>query len=459
MKQYDAIIIGFGKGGKTLASELAAHNRKVAMIERSDQMYGGTCPNIACIPTKTLIHQAKMFRQNDPRTFMEQAEDYKLAINRKNDLTHLLREKNYRKLAEDPNITVYTGEASFLSADTVQVTTPYETLTLQSPEIFINTGSEPVMPPIRGLDKSQNVYTSTTLMQLKELPRRLLIIGGGYIGLEFASMYAEFDSKVTILDQNDRFLPREDKDIADYVKETLEKKGISILTNVHIESVYDTAGGTTVTYVDQKDGLPYFTEGDALLVATGRKAYTKNLNLEAAGIQTDARGNILVDEQLRTTSPNIHALGDVKGGLQFTYISLDDYRIVRDHLFGEQKRTTADRTPVPYSVFIDPPLSHIGMNEEEARQKGIGIKVATLPASTIPRAHTLGENDGILKAIVDAKTGKILGCTLFCAESHEVINLVSMAMKIGQDYTFLRDFIFTHPAMSEALNSLFAKIE
>lgn len=211
-----------------------------------------------------------------------------------------------------------------------------------------------------------------------------------------------------------------------------------------------------VTFVDSQTGETVELEADAVLLATGRRPNTNNLNLEAAGVEVDARGAIIVDDYLTTTHPNIRAVGDVKGGLQFTYISLDDYRIVREDLFGDKERKTTDRNPVSYSVFIDPPLARIGMNEEEARKQNLDVVVKKLPVMAIPRAKTLGETDGLLKAIIDKNTRKILGCTLFAPDASEVINTVAIAMKTGQDYTFLHDFIFTHPSMSEALNDLFA---
>ena len=285
-------------------------------------------------------------------------------------------------------------------------------------------------------------------MELTKLPRRLVIIGGGYIGLEFASMYASFGSQVTVLESYPELIVREDRDIAASVKETLEKKGIVFRMNAKVQSVKHISDSQTGEVVE--------LEADAVLLATGRRPNTKDLNLEVAGVETDARGAIIVDEYLKTTQPNIRAVGDVKGGLQFTYISLDDYRIIREDLFGDKERTTNDRNPVSYSVFIDPPLARIGLNEEEARKQNLDIIIKKLPVMAIPRAKTLGETDGLLKAVIDKNTGKILGCMLFAPDSSEVINIVAVAMKTGQDYTFLRDFIFTHPSMSEALNDLFS---
>ena len=456
MNAFDVIIIGFGKGGKTLAAEFAKRGQKVAIIERSDKMYGGTCINIGCIPTKTLVHQAKMASALKDATFEERSEFYRNAVSVKESVTSALRDKNYHNLADNPNVTVYTGIGSFVSADVVAVRTATEEIRLTSKQIIINTGAETVIPPIEGVAGNPFVYTSTSIMELADLPRRLVIIGGGYIGLEFASMYASFGSQVTVLESYPELIAREDRDIAASVKETLEKKGIVFRMNAKVQSVNRVEDKAIVTFAESQTDEVFVLEADAVLLATGRRPNTKDLNLEVAGVEVDVRGAIIVDEYLKTTNPNIRAVGDVKGGLQFTYISLDDYRIVREDLFGDKERRTGDRNPVSYSVFIDPPLSRIGLNEEEARRQNRDIIVKKLPVMAIPRAKTLGETDGLLKAIIDKNTGKILGCVLFAPDSGEVINTVAVAMKTGQDYTFLRDFIFTHPSMSEALNDLFS---
>lgn len=455
MKQYDAIIIGFGKAGKTLAAELSNRGWQVAVVERSNKMYGGSCPNISCIPAKTLIHESNvstLLYQND---YPKQANMYKQAIARKNKLTSFLRENNYERLNKRPNVTIYTGMGSFVSADTVKVTLPEGDIELQGKEIFINTGSTPVIPEIDGLRQSRHVFTSTTLMELNILPKHLIIIGGGYIGLEFATMYTGFGSKVTVLEAGNRFIPQNDSDIANSVKDVLEKKGIEIRLNARTQSIHDTNDGVTVMYSDASDGTPYFVDGDAVLIATGRKPMTEGLNLEAAGVKRDAHGAVVVNDQLHTNIPHIWAMGDVKGGLQFTYIALDDFRIIRDQLFGDKKRDIGDRDPVSYAVFVDPPMAHIGITEEEALKRGYSFKVSRLPATSVVRSRTLHQTDGMLKAIINNHTGKIMGCTLFCADAPEIINIVAMAMKTGQHYTFLRDFIFTHPSMSEGLNALF----
>ena len=448
-QRYNAIIIGFGKGGKTLAAYLAEQGQSVAIVERSDKMYGGTCINIGCIPTKTLVHAAKLAPHGVSWT--DQKNYYAQAIRQKEDVVSLLRQKNYDNLTHHPNITVYTGTGSFTSPDKVEVSlSGREKETLQAPRIFINTGAESIIPPIEGIKGNPHVFTSTSIMELKELPEKLAVIGGGYVGLEFASMYASFGSQVTVLEGHADLIPREDRDVADIVKDVLEKKGITFRMNAKVQSI----AGKEIAVRDAVSGEPFHLEADAILLATGRRPFTEGLNLEAAGVETDERGAVKVNERLQTTNPHVWAIGDVKGGLQFTYISLDDYRIIREDLFGDSARSTADRDPVGYSVFIDPPLSRIGLNEEEALRKGLNVKIGKLPVAGIPRARTLGETEGLFKVVIDADTNKIVGCMLFGPESSEVLNSVAVAMKAGMDYTFLRDFIFTHPSMSEALNDL-----
>lgn len=456
MKKYDAVIIGFGKGGKTLAAAMAGHDWSVAMIERSDKMYGGTCINIGCIPTKALIHSAALAGAGHPLGFEQRRAYYKESIAAKTSLVDLLREKNYRKLADDARIDVYTGEGSFVSPNIVAVKNADGTQEITGRHIIINTGAETVIPPIEGIARSRRVYTSTTIMELEELPRRLVIVGGGYIGLEFASMYASFGSQVTVLEGFAELIPREDRDMAQNVREVLERKGIGFRLNAKVESVHDSADTAIVSVTDAQTGQRYGLEADAVLLATGRLPATASLNLAAAGVETDSRGAIRVDERLHTTAPHIYAVGDVTGGLQFTYVSLDDYRIVRDELFGDAGRSTANRGPVPYSVFIDPPLSHVGMHEAEARRAGLDIRVNKIAVSTFPRSQILGSAEGTLKAVIDAETDLILGCTLFGPASSEVINTVALAIRHGVTAHELSGSIYTHPSMSESLNDLFA---
>jgi len=454
MTHFDAVIIGFGKGGKTLASEFAKNGKSVAVIEKSADMYGGTCINIACIPTKSLVHSA------DKRKYFKnsKAEFYAHAVNEKDELTSFLRNKNFHMLDEQEKIMVITGNASFLSDDKVQVKTLEEQFEVTADNFFINTGATPIIPTIDGLKEAKYIYNSTTLQEQGQLPEKLIIIGGGYIGLEFASMYANFGSEVTVVDGNKEFLPNEDRDIAAEVKKVLEAKNIKIIENSKVESVKNQDEGVVVTY-KMNDNTTNEISSSALLLATGRKPNTEGLGLENTSVKVNDRGAVVVDDTLKTEVDNIWAIGDVNGGPQFTYISLDDFRIVKDQLFGDGIYTKKQRSNVPYSVFIDPVLSHVGMNEKTAKEKGIQYKLVSMSAAGIPRARIVGQTEGLLKALIDPKTNEILGCTLFCAESSEMINVVRVAIEAKLPYTFLRDTIFTHPTMSESLNDLFSKVE
>lgn len=453
MKHYDAVIIGFGKGGKTLAGSLAGMGKKVAMIEKSDKMYGGTCINVGCIPTKSLVNSAKASVIQKPGSYDEKNRLYWEAVEEKRRLTGMLRKKNFDKLNDLDNVTVYNGLGSFVSANRVKIETAEETFEVEGDQIFINTGSVSVIPPIKGIEGNPYVYTSDSLMELDVLPKRLAIIGGGYIGLEYASMYTDFGAEVTVYQIEDKLIPREDRDIAEAIQKAFEDKGVRFEMNVQTEEIENAGDEAVVHY--KKDGTALSAGADAVLIATGRKPNTDGINLEAAGVEKTPRGAVKVDEKLRTSAPNIWAMGDVAGGLQFTYVSLDDFRIVKDQLAGSGKRASNDRT-VPYSVFIDPPFSRVGLNEEEAAAQGYHVKIAKLPAAAIPKAQVLRKPVGLLKAVIDADTNKILGAMLFCEESYEMINIVKLAMDAGLDYTVLRDQIFTHSTMSEALNDLFA---
>ena len=456
MKTYDAIIIGFGKGGKTLAVELAKREWTVAVVERSEKMYGGTCINTGCIPTKTLIHQAKAAAMRLELPFDRKKEFYRRAVAVKEEVVSSLRDRNYHNLADRPGIAVYTGVGSFVSPDEVSVEGAEGRQVLKAKYIFIDTGAETVLPPIDGLSASRFLHTSASIMELKELPRRLAIVGGGYIGLEFASMYASFGSEVTVFEGGPVLMPREDRDVADSVRETLEKKGIVFRTGADVLSVRDSGGAAKVSWRQTGEGRVGELEADAVLIAAGRRPATEVLNLEAAGVKVDSRGAVIVDDRLRTSNPNIRAIGDVKGGLQFTYISLDDSRIVKSQILGNGERTTDNRGQVAFSVFVDPPFSRVGMSEAEAVESGHKVKVGRLVVGTMPRAKLLGRTTGLMKAVVDADTGLVLGAQLFCSESQELINMIKIAMDAGLPYTVLRDGIYTHPTMSEGMNDLFA---
>ncbi|MCI2049841.1 MAG: FAD-dependent oxidoreductase [Lachnospiraceae bacterium] len=454
-RKYENIIIGFGKGGKTLAGALAKAGQSTVLIEKDPLMYGGTCINVACIPTKSLENSARLSAAIGG-DFEDKARRYTEAVAEKGRLTGMLRSKNYDK-AVAAGVKVLTGSASFTDSHTVKVTYPdgrAEELTGE--RIFINTGSRPFLPPIDGLKDSRFVYTSEQLMERNDLPRRLTIIGGGYIGLEFSSYFTNFGSEVTIIQDGETFIPREDAEIAKVVYDNLTSRGVSILRSAKTTSVRDEADHAVLTV--SVGGEERQIEADAVLVAAGRRPNLEGLDLQAAGVELTERGAVKTNEHLQTSVPHIWAMGDVVGGMQFTYISLDDYRIVSSAVLGDGSRTTANRGAVPYTVFLDPPMSRVGLSEAEALAKGLKYRIARIPAAAIPKAQVLKKPEGLLKAIVDADTGMILGAHFFCAESQEMINLVKLCMDNGLPYTVLRDNIYNHPTMTEALNDLFAAV-
>ena len=442
METIKNIIIGFGKGGKTLAKFLAQKGEEVLVIEKSNKMYGGTCINIACLPSKRLIIEAA------------NGVSYVDAVNGKNEMTEQLREKNYHMLADEKTVTVLDGKAHFIADHEIEVELPNgKKAQYKGDRIFINTGAVPVMLPIPGLKESKYILDSTQAMDEKKMPKNLTIIGAGYIGLEFASMFAKYGSKVTVLDHNKEFLVREDEDISNAVRKDMEDAGIKFELGADIEKITDEITDATVTY--QVNGKRKTINADRILVATGRKPNTENLGLENTAIETTDRGAIKVDDFLRTTVDNVWAIGDVKGGLQFTYISLDDFIIIKDQLFGTGARMVSDRKVIPYSVFISPALSQVGLNEKQANKLEKEYKLFKLPVTAIPKAKVAKDNRGLFKALVDPETEKILGATLYGIESYELINMISLAMKAHLSYTVLRDQIYTHPTMSEAFNDLF----
>ncbi|KRE40818.1 FAD-dependent oxidoreductase [Knoellia sp. Soil729] len=447
---YDAIVIGWGKGGKTLAAFLAARGDSVLMVEQSDQMFGGTCINIGCVPTKAMVESA-----NHPSLSADDSVRYLDAIQRKNALTSLLRGKNFAMVDTHESATVLTGRARFAGPHEIEVSAGDERVRATSERILINTGAVPVLPPIPGLD-GPRVLTSTELVDETELPARLVVIGAGAIGLELAAAYRAFGSQVTVVDAVDRLLPREDDDVVEAVRDVLEEEGIAFVLGARVDRVEDTTDAAVV-HLDGGRSLA----ADRVLVVVGRRPATDDLGLDVAGIQTTDQGAVRVDEQLRTSVEGVWAVGDVNGGPQFTYTSLDDHRIVRDQLLGGATRSTTDRVAVPSTTFITPPLARVGLSEREARDAGRSIKVAKKSIDTIaamPRARIVGDTRGLLKVVVDAETDLVLGAAVFCVDSQEIINLICLAMRHDVTASELRDSIWTHPSSTEALNEVLGTI-
>ncbi|CZE50788.1 FAD-dependent oxidoreductase [Campylobacter geochelonis] len=445
MKNYDLVVIGFGKAGKTLASKFGALGKKVAVIEKSPQMYGGTCINIGCIPTKKMVEQSKFAKFHSDKMAY-----YAESVANKNALIKALRAKNYAMLDDNANIDVIDGVGSFLSEKEVKITkNDGTTQVVCAPNIIINTGSIEQKPDC--LISSNLVYSSTQILELTTLPKHLVVLGMGYIALEFASLFANFGSKVTIVARKSDFMPKEDEDVAASVLSSLQKQGIEVILSANLKEIV----GEKLTF--ESAGKLHTVEADAFLAATGRVANTADLALQNAGVKTDKRGNIITNEFLQTTAAHIYAVGDVKGGKLFTYISLDDYRIVFSHLCGDSSRTINNRATHASSLFLNTPLSSVGLKEKEAAAKGYEIKVAKLALSGVPRAKILSHDDGFLKAIIDAKSGKILGAAFHSVDSSEIINQIAIAMELGATYKVFQNQIFTHPSISEALNDLFGQ--
>ncbi len=436
MKTYDLIVIGFGKAGKTLAGKMAGLGKSVALIEKDASMYGGTCINIGCIPTKSLITMA-----DDYASFAE-------AMAHKDTVVTRLRAKNEAVLTS-AGVDLYNAKATFIANKVIQLTAGDETEKLTAETIVINTGAISNAFPISGLLDSAKVYDSTGIQQLNQQPARLGVIGGGNIGLEFASLYSRLGSQVTVFDAASAILSRYEEVAAKLAKEYLEADGASFVLGNAIEQVKNVGDDVVVTAGGQDYSF------DAVLYAMGRKPATAGLGLENTGIQLTERGAVQVDDYCETTVPGVYAVGDVNGGLQFTYTSLDDFRIVFGKLTGASDYNHAKRGAVPNSLFINPPLSFIGLTEKEAAEKGLPYKANELPVGNMPRAHVNGDLRGIFKVVVNTETQEILGATLLGSNSHELINLIKMAMDNHIPYTYLKNQIFTHPTMAENLNDVF----
>lgn len=438
MKKFDLIILGFGKGGKTLAKYASSQGQKVAVIEKSKAMYGGTCINIGCIPSKTLVHEGLVHGS------------FEEAFSRKKEVVTALNNKNYKNLADDKNIEVLDYTARFKSNNEIALFDErgesIETITAEN--IVINTGAESVIPKIEGVETSKNLYDSTGIMNLAKQPKHLVIVGGGYIALEFAAMFANFGTKVTVLEGGEDIMPKEDEDIVEQVKSDLKNKGIDVVLDVNTERFED---GENSTMVHTTKGE---YEAEAVLLATGRKPNV-DLGLENTDIVLGQHGEISVNEYLLTDVPHVYAIGDVKGGMQFTYVSLDDFRIVKDQLFGDSQRSTENRGVIPYTVFIDPPLSRVGLTAVEAKAQGYNILENAIPVNTIPRHKINNDTRGLFKAVVDKDTEEILGVSLYGQQSEEIINLIKLAIDQKISYKILKDSIYTHPTMIESFNDLF----
>jgi pyruvate/2-oxoglutarate dehydrogenase complex dihydrolipoamide dehydrogenase (E3) component len=459
LERFDAIVLGTGQAGKPLALDLGRAGRRTAVIER--EHVGGTCINVGCTPTKTMVASARV------AYLARRAIDYgvrcgPVAVDlaqvrrRKQAIVDDFRTSGQHRLEKADNVELIFGEGRFLAPKVVEVALKGGgTRTLTADLIFINTGSRPARPAVAGLDSVQ-ALDSTSIMELSALPEHLLILGGGYIGLEFGQMFRRFGSAVTVIERGKQLLAREDADVAAEVHKVLQEDGIEVLFETEVARV-QAAGREIILHLRGPDGERTVT-GSQLLVAAGRTPNSDWLNLAAAGVNVDAHGFIPVNDRLETNVAGVFALGDIKGGPAFTHISYDDYRIIRNNLLRGGHSTTKGRF-VPYTVYIDPQLGRIGLTEQEARAKGRPIRVAKIPMTWVARALEMAEPRGFMKAVVDAETRQILGAAILAVEGGEIMSMLEIAMMGKLPYTALEDGIFAHPALAEGLNTLFMSLE
>ncbi len=455
MANYDAVIIGVGQAGDPLARALAKAGKTVAIVERD--VVGGTCVNRGCTPTKTMIASARVaYLARRGADFGVQtgpvSVDLTKVRQRKRDIVVDFRDGVQTKLEDTDGVHLIFGEAKFLEPKTVEIALrDGGTQQVTAEQVFINTGARPTVPSIEGLDQVEYL-DSTSVMELGAVPEHLIILGGSYIALEFGQMFRRFGSEVTVVDQSARIMEREDADVAEEITKILTEDGLRIITEAKATSVEKSDAGVMLT-LQTKTGEQNIT-GSHLLLAVGRTPNTEWLELPAAGINEDDHGFIGVSETLETNVPGVYALGDVKGGPQFTHIAYDDYRIVRANLLEHGSRTTAGRM-VPYTMFTDPQLGRVGLTEAEAKQQGRNIQVAKIPMSEVARGIETDETRGFIKAVVDADTQQILGAAVLAVDGGEVMAVLEVAMMGRLPYTALRDATLAHPTLAEALNNLF----
>ncbi|EPR23497.1 MULTISPECIES: dihydrolipoyl dehydrogenase family protein [Agrobacterium] len=453
IEKFDFLIFGGGKAGKTLAMEQAKAGKKVAVVEAG--MIGGSCINVACIPSKTLIRSAEV-----AHTIKNTAE-FGVTVDSVRHSIDLVRDRTARVVAEmvatnkagfnASGFDLILGWGRFVAPKTIQVETENGVRMLTGDQVFINLGTVADIPDVPGLSEADPI-THVDALKLGELPTRLIVIGGGYIGMELGQAFRRLGAEVTIVERGPRLAPREDVDVSEAILKILNSEGVDVALSAYDLTVSGRSGDRVTVHC--ADGRSF--EGSHILVASGRKPRTANIGLELAGVEVDERGFVKVDDRLRTTAPDVWAMGEVAGTPMFTHASLDDYRIVKSAMSGGD-RTTKDRT-IPYCVFIDPEFARIGKNETDMAKDGADYRVANLPVDVIPRARTLSLRKGFMKAIVARDSDIILGFSMLGVNAGEVMSVVQMAMQGGLPFTALRDGIFAHPTITEGLNMLFANL-
>lgn len=456
-QHFDAIVIGAGQGGGPLAGALAGAGRRVALIER--EHVGGTCINLGCTPTKTMVASAEIAHLarraadfgveiGDVRVDMERVRE------RTRSVVETFRNGSRTALEAQDGLELVFGSAKMTGPKRIEVTTPGGRADFEADIIVVNTGQCPRIPPIDGLGETP-FLTNETMIELDLIPEHLIVLGGGYVGLEFGQMFRRFGAEVTIVQRGPQIASREDEDVAAVLTDILREDGIEVLASTEAEraSYADMAVELTVS----REGSRSTVRGSHLLVATGRMPNTDDLGLDAAGIETDERGYIQVDEHLETSESGVYAIGDVTGGPAFTHMSYDDYRVLEANLLHGERRSTRDRV-VPYTLFTDPQLGRIGSTEAQARKRGGRIGVAKIEAGAVARSHETGRTRGVWKAVVDLDNDQLLGAAILGTDGGEIASLLQVAIMGSVPCTALRDGIFSHPTYAEGLNTLFANV-
>jgi pyruvate/2-oxoglutarate dehydrogenase complex dihydrolipoamide dehydrogenase (E3) component len=431
---------------------------RTALVER--EHVGGTCVNEGCTPTKTMVASDRVaYLARRSADYGVQTGNIRIDMTRirkrKRDIVDSFRNGSQAGLEKTQNLDLIFGEATFTGPKSVAVHLKDGTQrTLRAEQIFINAGCRPAVPQVDGL-KDMPYLNSTSIMELDSVPEHLLVLGGGYVGLEFGQMFRRFGSRVSIVHRGDRLLRGEDSDVADEIAALLRQDGIDIFLNTRAESVTKAGSQILLTGRDET-GKIHELQGSHLLVATGRVPNVEALNLSAAGVATDDRGFIKVNSKLETSAPGVYALGDINGGPAFTHISYDDFRILRTNLIDKGSATTESR-PLPYTIYIDPQLGRIGITENQAREQNKNIRIAKMPMSSVARALEVDETRGFMKAVVDAETNQVLGAAVLGIEGGEIMSMLQLAMMGKIPFTILRDAIFAHPTLAESLNNLFTR--
>ncbi len=452
--QYDAIVIGSGQGGNPLAQKLAANGAKVAIIEPGP--LGGTCVNFGCTPTKAMVGSAQVAHYaRDARNWGVQTNGVRVDLeaiqNRKDTIVASSRSSWEKKFEYSENPKLYRGRAVFTGERKLEVNGQV----LEGKRVFIDAGASPTIPKLDGLENVPYL-TYISILELQQIPSHLIVLGGGYVGLEFGQMFRRFGSEVTIVQQGPRILPKEDDDISDALAKVLEAEGVRIQVNARATRVQPTDGAIEMSL--EGDHGAATISGSHLLLATGRTPNTAGLHLERAGVRVNGKGFIEVDEFLQTTAENVWALGDINGGPQFTHIAYNDFQIVYANLYEGARISTGTRL-VPYGVYTDPSLGRVGLTEREARAKGYQLKVGSVPMTSVARAIERGETAGLMKLVVDAATDKVLGAAILSAEGAETVQIISTLMLADMPYTLLKGAIFIHPTLAEGLFSLMESVK